>query len=78
MNDCMLQLLKLNILTLCVYKKYAIEDILMLKWEDVEYSEEQLKLRTNEKELILQDQYLCLFFQVLNKYAPKTKYVFLD
>lgn len=81
MNEYLIQLLKLNILTLAAYNPaLTIEDLLDIRWEDVQFQEQEVLLRINDKDILITEEYFNLFLRELYSQSSrkKTNYVFLQ
>ncbi|WP_251404554.1 hypothetical protein [Metabacillus litoralis] len=77
----MVQLLKLNILSLAVYiTDIAIEELLLIKWKDVKFQQDSVILKISEQNIKIKDGYFNLFLKELSEQCSneKLKYVFLN
>lgn len=80
MNEYLIQLLKLNILTLAVYNPALnIEEFLLLRWNDIILEEENVKIILKEQKIIVDDKIFILFLKELYNQDSKEKsdYIFL-
>ncbi|MCM3162724.1 hypothetical protein M3607_14780 [Metabacillus litoralis] len=81
MNPYLVQLLKLNILSLAVYiTDIAIEELLLIKWKDVKFQQDSVILKISEQNIKIKDGYFNLFLKELSEQCSneKLKYVFLN
>ncbi|UHA60666.1 hypothetical protein KDJ21_002730 [Metabacillus litoralis] len=68
MNPYLVQLLKLNILSLAVYiTDIAIEELLLIKWKDVKFQQDSVILKISEQNIKIKDGYFNLFLKELSE-----------